>query len=149
MGFSSATTSGRPTICIQGPLPNRLSFEACGTGYGFVHRESGIDLAHFRGKLPVFTHSFSDSIISGQFGAGFAEIQLSEDQLGFNFNGGGNETAGPELSSSIQWIRQLGEHSELIMDTNIGAAYFQYGSEMTIPQPNLFPFWEFSAGVGW
>ena len=151
MGFSSATTSGRPTICIEGPMPNRFTIEACGTGYGFVHRDEGVDLAHFRGKFPVLTQSFSRSMLSTQIGLGFSEVQISEDRLGFQFNGSGMgvETAGPELSSSIQWIHQLGEKSEMIIDTNVGTAYFQYGSEMLIPQPQWFPFWEFSAGIGW
>ena len=35
-GFSTATTNGRPTICLEGLVVQKLALETCGTGYGFI-----------------------------------------------------------------------------------------------------------------
>ena len=153
MGASSATTNGQPTLCLEGGLPNRWSIETCGTGTGFVHQETGVDFMHMRGKYDLFERSIGDSNLSTSIGAGFAEIQVSNDELGFQFNGtkNGIETSGPEVSGSAQWLIPLSSNgkSELILDANAGAAYFEYGPELTLPQPKLFPFMEISAGFGW
>lgn len=150
-GFSTATTNGRPTICLEGLVVRKLALETCGTGYGFVHQESGIDFVHFRGKWSVFQKSFGNAQLIGQFGVGFAEVQLADDQLGFQFTGAGEgiETAGPEMSTSLQFVRQLGPKTNLILDINGGAAYFHYGPNLIVPQSQLFPFFELSAGFGW
>ena len=151
VGVSSGTSNGQPTLCLEGPLPKRWSFETCGTGYGFVHQIPGIDLLHVRGKFNAINRSFGSSQVRGFVGAGFAEVQTAGDQLGFQFSDARNgvETSGPEISGSIQWWLELNERSELILDTNVGAAYFAYGPKLTLPQPKLFPFVEFSIGFGW
>ena len=61
----------------------------------------------------------------------------------------GIETAGPEMSTSLQFVHQLGPKTNLILDINGGAAYFHYGPNLIVPQSQLFPFFEFSAGFGW
>ena len=153
MGASSATTNGQPTLCLEGGLSNRWSIETCGTGTGFVHQETGVDFMHMRGKYDLFERSIGDSSLSTSIGVGFAEIQVSNDELGFQFNGtkNGIETSGPEVSGSAQWLIPLSSNgqSELILDANAGTAYFKYGPELTLPQPKLFPFMEISAGFGW
>ena len=152
MGYSTATSNGQPTICLEGNIWRRLSLESCGTGFGFIHRESGTDFVHFRSKWSVFqTTTTPSSQLYGQLGAGFAEIQLGEDELGFQFTGTGLgvETAGPELSASLQWIWQLAAETEMILDTNIGAAFFTHGPSLIVPQSQWFPFWELSIGLGW
>ena len=125
--------------------------EACGTGYGFVHQDLGTDFVHFRGKQQFFDVQFSQASLATQLGFGFAEIQIGADKLGFQFSGSGDgiETAGPELSSSLQWMYQLGKGAEVLIDMNAGAAYFPHGPDLLEPQPKLFPFWEISTGVGW
>lgn len=153
MGASSATTNGQPTLCLEGGLPNRWSLETCGTGTGFIHQQSGVDFMHMRGKYDLFERTIGDSSLSTSIGAGFAEIQVSNDELGFQFNGtrNGIETSGPEISGSAQWLIPLSPNgqSELILDANAGAAYFEYAPELTLPQPKFFPFMEISAGFGW
>ena len=151
MGTSSATTNGQPTLCLEGGLPNRWSVETCGTGTGFIHHQSGLDLMHMRGKYELFERTIGESSLSTSIGAGFAEIQVGNDELGFQFNRtrNGIETSGPEISSSMQWMIPIVGQSELIIDTNIGAAYFEYAPDLRLPQPKLFPFVEFSAGFGW
>jgi len=156
MGASSATTNGQPTLCLEGGLPDRLpnlSLETCGTGTGFVHQENGIDLLHMRGKYDLFERNIGTSQLSTSIGAGFAEIQVSNDELGFQFTEARNgiETSGPEVGGSVQWLIPLSPNgqSELILDANAGAAYFEYGPSLTLPQPRLFPFVEISAGFGW
>ena len=57
-GFSTATNNGQPTICVEGAVYAGLSFETCGTGYGFIHHEAGTDFVHFR-ALSVFLLSLS------------------------------------------------------------------------------------------
>ena len=150
-GYSTATTNGRPTICLEGIVSQKGALETCGTGYGFVHQEPGIDFVHFRGKWSVYRKSFADAQLVAQIGAGFAEVQLAGDQLGFQFSGAGDgiETAGPEVSTSIQVLRGLGPKTDLIIDMNGGAAYFYYGPNLIVPQPQIFPFFEISAGFGW
>ena len=151
MGFSSATTNGRPTICLEGYLFSQFALETCGTGYGFVHQEAGNDFVHFRGKWNVHAQQWPQSLLRSQLGIGFAEIQVADDEAGFQFTGtgGGVETAGPEASVSLQWLHQIAPQTELIADMNVGAAFFHYGPELLVPQPQLFPFWEVSVGIGW
>ncbi|MEC7983667.1 MAG: hypothetical protein VX278_00805 [Myxococcota bacterium] len=151
MGYSTATSNGRPTICVEGLVLSLFAVEACGTGHGFVHRESGTDFVHFRGKWNAFSREFTRSKLHGQLGVGFAEIQIADDDLGFAFGGTGTgvETAGPEISSSLQWIRGLGPYTEIILDMNAGAAFFYYGPELVVPQNQFFPFFELSVGLGW
>ena len=151
MGFSSATTNGQSTICLEGMILSSFAIETCGTGYGFVHREAGTDFVHFRGKWNAFTQSFSQSLIKAQLGAGFAEIQIAADEVGFQFGGTGNgvETAGPEASLSVQWMHRIDTHTELVVDMNLGSAFFYYGPELIVPQPQIYPFFEVSCGVGW
>ena len=151
MGVSSATTNGHPTLCLEVGLPQQFSIESCGTGYGFVHRDPGIDFVHFRGKYTLFSTHFAHSLVTGQVGAGFAEVQVADDQYGFRFGdtGSGNETAGPELSGSAQWIRQLGPNSEVVVDGTVGMAYFHHGPSLTLPQSQQFPFAECSVVSGW
>ena len=151
MGASSATSNGRPTLCLEGTIRQHFAVESCGTGYGFLHQDPGIDFVHFRGKWDVITKEYSRTQIQGQVGAGFAEVQLAGDELGFQFTGAKNgiETAGPEVTTSVQVLRDLGLGSELIVDANIGAAFFRHGPELIVPQRQFFPFCEFSVGVGW
>ena len=108
---------------------------------------------HMRGKYDLFIRNIGNSSLSTSIGAGFAEIQVSKDELGFQFKGARNgiETSGPEISSSAQWLIPLSSdgQSELILDANAGAAYFEHGPELRLPQPKLFPFVEISAGFGW
>jgi len=35
------------------------------------------------------------------------------------------------------------------MDMNIGTAFFAFGPDLILPQPQFFPFAELSVGVGW
>lgn len=151
MGASSATTNGQPTLCLEGSFSNRWSVESCGTGYGFVHQDPGIDFVHVRGKLSLFNQTVGGSQVRGSVGAGFAEVQTAGDELGFQFSSAKNgvETSGPEISGSAMWLIPVGERSEFILDANAGAAYFHYGPELTLPQPKFFPFVEISAGFGW
>ena len=151
MGLSTATSNGHPTICLEGVPLEKISFETCGTGYGFLHRESGTDFVHFRGKWSLFQRNEAHSLLQGQLGLGFAEIQIGDDELGFQFTntGGGVETSGPEISASIQWTRILSANTELVFDINIGSAFFYYGPELIIPQQQVFPFMEMSVGWGW
>ena len=151
MGASSATTNGHPTLCLEGAFSNRWSVESCGTGYGFVHHDPGVDFVHVRGKLDVFNQAVGGSQVRGSVGAGFAEVQTAGDELGFQFSSAKNgvETSGPEVSGSATWLVPVGDRSELVLDANAGAAYFQYGPELSLPQPKLFPFIEISVGFGW
>ena len=90
MGASSATTNGQPTICIENTPTQSISLEACGTGYGFIHHVAGTDFVHFRGKWNLVHHKHESSLFRGQLGFGFAEIQLGDDELGFQFTGSNN-----------------------------------------------------------
>ena len=151
MGISTATSNGQPTICLEGSPLENIAIEACGTGYGFVHRALGTDFVHFRGKWSLLRRKEAHYHLVGQLGFGFAEIQIGADELGFQFTNaeGGVETAGPEISASMQWLHTLPSNTELVFDINIGSAFFYYGPELVIAQPPLFPFMEMSIGLGW
>ncbi len=151
MGASSATSNGQPTLCLEGTASSRWSVETCGTGYGFLHQNAGIDFVHLRGKVELFNRTVGKVQIRNAVGAGMAEVQTAGDQLGFQFTSARNgvETAGPELSTSTQWLLPVGQHSELVVDANLGAAYFHHGSALILPQPRFFPFMEVSVGFGW
>ena len=74
----------KPTLCLEGSFSSRWSVRACGTGYGFVHQDTGIDFVHVRGKWNLFNQAVGGSLVRGSVGAGFAEVQTAGDELGFH-----------------------------------------------------------------
>jgi hypothetical protein len=152
VGGASTDTTGVPTICMEVRAVARLSVEGCGTGSGFLHSQSGGEMAHFRAKWQVLGRVAGGGKLRLHGGVGFAELQLDADRPGFDFGsprGSRIETAGPEGSLSLSWLRPMGAGWELIANTTGGLAWLPYADELAAPQDRAQPFVSFELGVGW
>lgn len=152
LGTASTDHTGRPTVCLEITAVWRLSVEGCGTGSGFLHRESGAELAHFRAKARVYQRAVQRGLLRVQTGVGFAELQLDADEAGFEFGtptGRRIEAAGPEAALSVQWLRPLSRGWEIVLGTSAGAAWIPHAADLAEPQAELQPFVSFEAGIGW
>jgi hypothetical protein len=152
LGGASTDTTGVPTICMEVRAVAGLSVEGCGTGSGFLHSQSGGEMAHFRAKWQVFGRVAAGGTLRLQGGLGFAELQLDADRPGFDFGaprGSSIETAGPEGSVSLSWLRPMGAGWELIANTTGGLAWFPHAGALATPQDRAQPFVSFEVGVGW
>ena len=109
-------------------------------------------MAHFRTKWTLATWKLESSDFKLQPGLGFAELQLSADEPGFQFGSPESnsiETAGPEASLSLQWHHELFSGFELVGDINAGLGWFQHASQLAVPQNELQPFVDLTIGLGW
>lgn len=152
LGGASTDTTGVPTICMEVRAVARLSIEGCGTGSGFLHDQSGGEMAHFRAKWQVLGRVAGGGALRLHGGLGFAELQLDADRPGFEFGtprGDRIETAGPEGSLSLSWLRPMGAGWELIANATGGLAWLPHAHELVTPQERAQPFVSFEIGVGW
>ncbi len=152
VGGALTDTTGIPTICMEVRAAGRLSIEGCGTGSGFLHSQSGGEMAHFRAKWQALGRVVGDGQLRLHGGVGFAELQLDADQPGFDFGaprGSRIETAGAEGSLSLSWLRPMGAGWELILNTTGGMAWLPHADELSVPQARAQPFVSFELGVGW
>lgn len=151
LGTASTDRNGRPTICMEVRAVAQLSIEGCGTGTGFLHQESGGELAHFRAKWGVYQRVVSRGLLRAQVGLGFAELQLDADEPGFVIDPGENgvEASGPEGSVSVQWLRPISRGWEFIMNTSVGTAWIPGAGDLSVPQDTVQPYVSFEIGVGW
>lgn len=152
VGGASTDTTGVPTICMEVRAVARLSVEGCGTGSGFLHGQSGGEMAHFRAKWQALGRVVGNGQLRVHGGVGFAELQLDADQPGFDFGaprGSRIETAGAEGSLSLSWLRPMGAGWELIVNTTGGMAWLPHAGELVVPQARAQPFVSFELGVGW
>lgn len=152
VGGASTDTTGIPTICMEVRAVWRLSVEGCGTGSGFLHSQSGGEMAHFRAKWQVVGQVVGGGQLRLHGGVGFAELQLDADQPGFDFGrpeGSRIETAGAEGSLSLSWLRPMGAGWELIANATGGMAWLPHADELVAPQARAQPFLSLELGVGW
>jgi hypothetical protein len=149
-GAASTDRTGVPTLCLDVRVVRGFSIEACGTGAGVLHHESGSEMAHFRGTYRLRQWSSRRGEIVLRAGMGFAELQLGEDAAGFEFGqpGGDASVAGPEGSLSAQYLAPLGAGLELIASATAGVAWFAHADDLSTPQSRLQPFVSFEIGVG-
>lgn len=143
--------STHPELCIEGAPIALLSLEACGTGAGFFHHDRGAELGHFRTKWTLTNWRTDFAHFQPRLHAGFAELQLGDDDPGFFFTSTGPrgvETAGPELGASIRGLRSLGGGFELIGELSFSGAYFPHAAQLVTPQPVIMPTTSLSLGVG-
>ncbi len=149
VGASSSAT--RPEICIDGSPLAFLSFEACGTGSGFLHKDPDPETAHFRSNLRLYHFDFGWVQLQPRVGLGFAEIQQGEDDSGFLFTGVGPrgvETAGPEATTSLQALIPINSTFELVGNLTTGLIYAPHAPKLIKPMPTLQPFVTFTVGAG-
>jgi hypothetical protein len=151
MGAATTSSSGRPEICVEGAPTDYISIEACGTGSGILHDDPSPEVAHFRVPITPFRLALGDSALAFRISPGFAELQVGRDTPGFDFSGTGEanvETAGPELSTSLQWSVPLAYDVEFLMNLDVGLAWFPYAEELSAPMPVWQPFLGLNAGIG-
>lgn len=149
VGASSA--SSRPELCLELSPIELLSVEACGTGAGLLHRDPDPEIAHFRAKWLVTSWQTPLGWLQPQLGAGFAELQIDADSVGFDFGGSGPtgvETAGPELSAALRLLTPIAQGFDLVSTLDLSTAWFPHASELVIPQAEVQPSATFTLGLG-
>jgi hypothetical protein len=148
-GISTGTE--RLQMCLEvSPLEN-WSLEACGTGSEFLRPANSPELAHYRGKYTLTHWKTEIGWIQPRLGLGFTELQVGEDDPGFQFLGVGPrgvETAGPEVSLGLRGLYPLGVGFELVGELSFSAAWLAYAPQLVTPQPRLRPAVSFTLGAG-
>jgi hypothetical protein len=152
LGGASTDTVGRPTICADVRVVSAFSLEACGTGAQLLHNEAGREMAHFRANYSFLEGAMPRGRGRLRGGLGFAELQVGEDEAGFDFDGPSGKrgsVAGPEASVSAQWLLPLAGDFEMIANATAGAAVFSNADELIEPQGAVQGFVSFELGIGW
>ena len=152
IGGATTDTVGRPTICADVRIVSAFSVEACGTGAQLLHNEAGREMAHFRANYSFLEGALPRGRGRLRGGLGFAELQVGEDEAGFDFGGPNarrGSVAGPEASVSAQWVLPVAGDFEMIANATAGAAVFQNADELIEPQNAVQPFVSFELGIGW
>lgn len=149
VGASTADDNRRPAICAEVGVAWGISIEGCGTGSGFLHRDDGGEMAHFRAKKILATRG----AVALAAGLGFAELEVGRDDPGFDFGTPDSReptaVAGPDAALSARYLAPLGRGFELIANMALGVAYFQHAPELAVPQRRTQPYASFEIGVGW
>lgn len=152
LGAEASGPLEHPYLCVEGSPVDRLSFEACGNGAGFLHHADISDMAHFRGRFTVLRALVRRTSLELAAGAGFAEIQRSADAPGFQFGPARDadqvEAAGAELSISGKARQWMSDRVYVTGDLNVGGAYIPAAPTVTGGGGPLVPFAGVSAGVG-
>ncbi|MBP6631620.1 MAG: hypothetical protein KA297_19435 [Kofleriaceae bacterium] len=151
-GAASTDTVGRPTLCVEVTVVAALGVETCGTGAGLLHHEDGQEMAHFRAHWTALARALPSGELRLRGGLGFAELQLGDDQPGFQFGGPGGDrlsVAGPEASLSAQWLVPAWRDLDVLANLTAGAAHFSGAAELVAPQRKTQAFVSFELGVGW
>lgn len=152
IGGATTDSVGRPTICADVRIVSAFSVEACGTGAQLLHNEPGREMAHFRANYSFLEGAMPRGRGRLRAGLGFAELQVGEDEAGFDFGGPNSRrgsVAGPEASVSAQWMLPIAGDFEMIANATAGAAVFQNADELIEPQNAVQPFVSFELGIGW
>ncbi len=151
IGAATTSSSGRPEICAEGAPTDWISLEACGTGSGILHDDPSPEVAHFRVPITPYRLKMEHSALAFRIAPGFAELQVGRDTPGFEFDGVGEaavETAGPELTGSVQWSVPLSYGLEFLMNVDAGIAWFPYAPDLSAPMDTWQPFIGLNAGLG-
>jgi hypothetical protein len=152
LGGASTDTVGRPTICADVRIVGAWSVEACGTGPGLLHNEPGREMAHFRTNFAFLERPMLRGRGRLRAGLGFAELQVGEDDAGFDFGGPSEargSVAGPEASMSAQWVLPVLGDFEMLANATAGAAVFRNADQLIEPQGAVQGFVSFELGIGW
>ncbi len=151
VGAASTNQSGRPEVCVEGAPLAVLSVEACGTGAQVWHEDPAPEMAHFRLKGRVLSLALPHFWLQGFVGAGFAELQVGNDEPGFAFGSPSESltsTAGAELALSARALVPLRYGLELLADLGVAGAYMPHADDLVRPQSRFQPTVSFSLGVG-
>ena len=151
VGAASSNQSGRPEVCVEGAPLAVVSVEACGTGAQVWHEDPSPEMAHFRVKGRLLSLELPHFWLQGFVGAGFAEMQVGNDEPGFAFSDASDSltsTAGAELSLSARALVPIRYGLELLADLGVAGAFMPHADELVRPQSRFQPTVSFSLGVG-
>ena len=150
MGTATTDDNGRPSLCLELALWHKVSVEGCGTGSGVLHEDEGGEMAHFRAKWTAWTERVGRGSLLVQPGVGFAELELSRDEPGFQFGSpDGTSAAGAEGALSLQYLMPLQRGLELVASTAMGVAYIRGARELPGSPSRTQTFASLELGVGW
>ena len=152
VGGASSDTVGRPTICADVRVIATWSVEACGTGAQLLHNEPGREMSHYRINWGFLDRPMPRGRGRLRAGAGFAELQVGEDEAGFDFgtpSGKRGSVSGPEAALSAQWLLPVLGDFEMVASATAGAAVFRDADQLIEPQGAVQGFVSFELGIGW
>jgi hypothetical protein len=153
VGSSSTDRNGMPTVCAEVRLWADLSVDSCGTGADLWHNSDGPEMMHVRGLWEVFDTTTRRGRGGIRLGAGFAEMSVGDDKLGFEFGDPDDldpvSVAGPEVAVSAQWTMPLGKKLEAVGTFTGGVGYFAGARKLVLPRDEVQPFASIDVGVGW
>lgn len=148
-------SSRKQQLCLDVPLFLGISIEGCGSGAGFLKAPTEPDIAHFRAKVPLGrAHVAGLTVVPGVV-IGFAELQVGEDQAGFDFVGTGRgrtETAGPEVGASLRFLEKGTSSATgpvLVSELQLSLAWLPYAPDLLIPHGQWIGSLEWTVGLGW
>jgi hypothetical protein len=152
--IGASTSVSRAFMCAEVGGLWGVSFEGCGTGSGFLHSEPQPEISHFRAKwAPGFvSRKIGDAWLVPAIGLGFAELQIDEDQPGFQFGGTDatrTSTAGFEAMASVRLVLPAGKGIELIGDLAFSLARFPHATELVTPREVWQPGVAITVGLGY
>jgi hypothetical protein len=151
VGGSTGNSNNRPEICLELSPLEFLAVESCGTGSGLLHSDPLPEVMHLRGKLRLMSFENAWGTLQPLVAAGFAELQIGEDDTGFQF-GGTNasrvSTSGLELGVGLRYLRPLTSGFELVGDLGFSMAWMPHAPELVRPQEVWLPSASLSVGVG-
>ncbi len=153
LGTASTDRNGMPTVCAEVRVWADLAIESCGTGADLWHQNDGPEMMHVRASWELFDRTTHRGRGGVRVGAGFAELAVGDDQLGFEFGDPDNRdpvsVAGPEVAVSAQWTLPLGKGLQAVGTFTGGVGYFSGAPKLILPRDEVQPFAAFDLGVGW
>lgn len=149
--IGGTSSSNRMELCLEVSPLERWSLESCGTGSQILHRTDSPELAHFRVKYTLTQWNTQLGWLQPRVGLGFTELQVGEDDAGFQFTGVGPrgvETAGPSVSLGLRALRPVGAGFELAAELGFSAAWLPFASQLVTPRSSFQPAVGFTVGGG-
>lgn len=147
----ASSNNSRAELCLEVAPLELVSLEACGTGSGFLHHDPAPEIAHFRSRVKLTSWDTPVGSLQPRVGLGFAELQVGEDDGGFQFFGVGPrgvETAGPELGLGLRALTPIAAGFELVSEFTFSTAYFPHAPRLVRPQGVWQPTLSLSVGIG-
>lgn len=151
IGAATSDPEGHPSLCLEASPLSFLSLEGCGTGSGMLHHSTASELAHFRTKWRLARVKTGRGWFLPHLGVGFAELQVGDDDPGFDFEGSGREgreTAGGEAGLGLKYLVAMPRGTEFIAEAGVSAAYLPHAPDLARPADPWQVTASFTAGFG-
>ncbi len=148
----AAPLGGQVSICGRITPFRKVSIEGCGSGAQLFAKQSEIEMSHYHLGYTVYDLQFPTSQLDIIAFAGFSELALPEDGLGFTFGNPGDNAAsvsGPSTAIAATWSKPLGRGVEWIANANLGVAALGYADKLADPQDTFQFFTTVDIGFGY